>query len=353
MKLYRLAPLVGCALASASWAQSNQVTLYGIVDEAVRYSKGLREFAPAPNSNAAVVSGANETSRWGMRGSEDLGGGLSAIFLLEGGINVDTGSAANTTKLFDRYAWVGLQSKWGSVVGGRNRNLLGDNISPVDPLNMRLASFNPNINVASLSQHNLGVEYGPAASTTNSYRLDNSIKYVGTFSGLTVNAMYAFGEQKSMDLLESYGAGAQYQVGDLVVSGAYQKFESATTLPLKAWISGAAYKFGSVRTSLTYSKNSADTNATTTVNNQTIGVGVALPLTGSLDLIAAYYDVKRDQTGKPDDGFGRLVAFFEYGFSRRTKGYVETDFTNWRGNYQGVANKTSAQGVSVGVVHRF
>ncbi|HEU0199990.1 MAG TPA: porin, partial [Burkholderiaceae bacterium] len=103
MHLHRLAPaLIACALAPAAYAQSTQVSVYGILDVAARRASGLAEFAASPGSTSTVTSGVNSTSRIGFRGSEDLGGGLRALFQLESGINADTGTSANSTKFWDR-----------------------------------------------------------------------------------------------------------------------------------------------------------------------------------------------------------------------------------------------------------
>jgi len=191
-------PLLGLsllALAYAGHAQSS-VTLYGVADAGVRYGSGLTAaYAGSADTSTAVNSGINTTSRFGFRGSEDLGGGLKAIFNLESGINLDTGASANATKLFDRAAIVGLQGGWGSVTAGRQTTVLADVVSAVDPLGSRFASFNPNVGIAALSAHRLGAEFGPAGSTTGAYRLDNSVKYVGRLSDFSVRAMHAFGEQ--------------------------------------------------------------------------------------------------------------------------------------------------------------
>ncbi len=154
-------------------------------------------------------SGINTTSRFGFRGSEDLGGGLKAIFNLESGINLDTGASVSATKLFDRAAIVGLQGDWGTVTAGRQTTVLAEVVSAVDPLGSRFASFNPNVGIAALSAHRLATEFGPAGSTTGAYRLDNSVKYVGRFSDFSVRAMHAFGEQAgNSSNLSSSGLGA-------------------------------------------------------------------------------------------------------------------------------------------------
>jgi predicted porin len=160
------------------------INLYGIVDVGVRATSGLgANNAPTPAGHTtAVGSGIDETSRWGIKGQESLGGGWKALFRLEGGINADTGGQAKSDRLFDRLAWAGLESPYGTLALGRQPNLLSDALVPVDPLGKRDASFNPNINVAGLSNtafgtHAFGRQYGPSGYNDNFYRLDNTIKY--------------------------------------------------------------------------------------------------------------------------------------------------------------------------------
>lgn len=352
---HRIAMAVGLASSLASTVVIAQqapssVTLYGTVDVTVRHGSGLNEFAPSPGNVTSVTSGVNNTSVWGFRGSEDLGGGLRAILNLEQGYNADVGSPASTTKFWDRQAWIGLQNSWGSLTAGRHRNLLGDAVSPVDPLGMRLASYNPNINVAALSQHRLGIDYGAAGSTTGSYRLDNSVKLTTRVSDLTLRAMVSAGEGASG---RSTSLGATWASGGLTVSGAYGDFENLAKRSLEAWVVGAAYKLGGLRLSLTYGDNDAQTTAIASTRNRTFGAGVAYAFTPQIELITAAYRVERERTGFADDGFDRYVAFLEYALSRRTRLYGELDSTRWDNNYQGAANKKNATGVSVGVVHNF
>ena len=176
-----------CA-AGASQAQSS-VTIYGVADLGVRHSSGLDAAnAASAGSTNSLGSGINTTSRFGFRGVEDLGGGMKALFNLESGLNLDSGMT--NAKFFDRASWVGLQGGWGTLALGRQTTVLADALSGTDPLGNRLAGLNPNIQVAALSAHRLGVEYGPAGASSGSFRLDNAIKYTGKFNAFTVRAMH-------------------------------------------------------------------------------------------------------------------------------------------------------------------
>ena len=120
MKKTLLALAVLGASAGVASAQQSNVTVYGIVDAGVQYKN---DGNPA-GKTLSLESGQQNGSRLGFKGTEDLGGGLSAIFTLENGFNVDTGtlgqSTPTTQRLFGRQAWVGLSSNsFGSVKLGR------------------------------------------------------------------------------------------------------------------------------------------------------------------------------------------------------------------------------------------
>ena len=104
-----------CLLSGAALAQTaSGVTLYGVLDEFVTNIKpeGL-------GSTTRVDSSGQLASRVGFRGREDLGGGMAANFLLEAGINANSGDTADANRFFNRQSWVGLSSSWGEVRLGR------------------------------------------------------------------------------------------------------------------------------------------------------------------------------------------------------------------------------------------
>ena len=115
--------LIG-AFSGAAVAQSN-VTLYGNVDVAARWTE--QPTTVGTGATARVVqesvtgidSGHQSGSRFGVRGSEALGGGLNAIFALEAGFSTDTGGFQFSDKLFGRQAYAGLSGGWGNLVAGR------------------------------------------------------------------------------------------------------------------------------------------------------------------------------------------------------------------------------------------
>lgn len=119
MKKTLLAVAIVAALPAVAQAQTN-VTMFGLLDASLA-STNRKAPAPGPGSAIQMLSGVAATNRWGVRGSEDLGGGLSAQFWLEGGLNVDDGTG-KTGGAFDftRRALVGLGGGFGTILLGRD-----------------------------------------------------------------------------------------------------------------------------------------------------------------------------------------------------------------------------------------
>jgi predicted porin len=183
--------LIALAVLAASGVASAQstVTLYGLVDAYLGSSKVKTTDANGTTSlrNSVINSGGFNTSRFGLKGSEDLGGGLKANFLLESGFNLDTGAIPNNgptnTTLFSRNSWVGVSGGFGEVK-------LGKMWTPFDEVKgSGAAAFDANI-------------FAPATNVwlSNNYqdRPGNAIYYATPdFSGFSGAAMYSLGENKT------------------------------------------------------------------------------------------------------------------------------------------------------------
>jgi predicted porin len=161
--------LAGAACAGAQ-AQSG-VTIYGTADLAVEH------LTHAPNGSLARVPGLTGSvpSRLGFRGVEDLGGGLAAVFTLEQGLALDSGSLNQGGRAFGRQAFVGLQGPWGTVSLGRQYSML----------------FWSQLDADILGPHMFGS--GSLDSYLPNARVDNAIAWRGTFSGFTLGALYSLG----------------------------------------------------------------------------------------------------------------------------------------------------------------
>lgn len=357
MKKCALAAATLCATCAAVPAMAqDSVTLYGIIDTAVRTQTGLTStYARSPLNSTVVQSGVGSTSRWGLRGSEDLGGGLRATFNLEGGFNVDTGAQANATTFFDRASVVGLSGNWGSINVGRQNTLIADSAGVTDPIGLRFASLNPNIQNVSLTGHQLGVEYGATGSATASNRVNNSIRYSVPIGPVVARAMYSMGEAAGSSTKQrTAGLGVDYRTPALDITTAYTRYRDANDRNLTAANVGVSWlALPTLRVMANYGYNSGFTSATAKSTNRVKVIGVNYAVTPAIDLLTGYYKVDRNRTALPDDGFKRLLAFLEYKLSKRSKIYLELDNTKWKGDYLGAGNKATSTGVSLGITHVF
>lgn len=179
MKKTALALLLATTIVSAPAFAQSSVTLYGIVDTGIEF---LTNVAPTGGSltRMPVIGGGDVPSRWGLKGAEDLGNGLKAIFTLENGFSVSNGESQQGNRLFGRQAYVGLSGSWGQLTFGRQYSM------------QTWGMLDANI----IGAAGIG-SVGSLDSGTLVDRFDNAIAYKGTFSGVTVGASYSFGRDAS------------------------------------------------------------------------------------------------------------------------------------------------------------
>ncbi|RQS60992.1 porin [Burkholderia sp. Bp8963] len=210
------APLL-LSLAGLASAQSS-VTLYGIVDAGVTYRSNER-VGTAGNStghsSVGLTTGNLSGSRWGIKGAEDLGGGLRALFVLESGFDITNGTSGQGGRQFGRQAVVGLGSdRYGTVTLGRQYTSLDDFVSPVGPSSY-IGGF--------------GAHPGDIDDLDQTARVDNSIKYTSAnYAGFTFGALYGFGGQPgSLKQRNTWSVGAAYAAGPLRVGVGYERADNS------------------------------------------------------------------------------------------------------------------------------
>jgi predicted porin len=157
--------LLALTLSAAAVAQTT--TIYGVVDVGIEIPSG-------PTAVKRMGFG-TEASKWGFRGTEDLGGGLRATYQIEGGFSADDGTASNGGRAWGRYSTVGIAGSWGEVKLGRQLTML-------IPAMMHSDSFGP-------SWYGIGTldSYLPNA------RADNAIGYMGRFGAMDIGATFSTG----------------------------------------------------------------------------------------------------------------------------------------------------------------
>lgn len=169
----------GILICTAAQAQSS-VTPYGILDNGISYVSNQKTSGGTGHSNVFSSSSNIVGNRWGMMGAEDLGGGLKAIFRLEGGFSGQSGALQQGGRLFGRQAWVGLSDpSYGAVTIGRQYDSVVDYLAPRSPAQSFVG----------------GLEFSHPMDNDNFsdfFRLDNSIKYASVdYRGLRFGGLYA------------------------------------------------------------------------------------------------------------------------------------------------------------------
>ncbi|WP_342706088.1 porin [Burkholderia arboris] len=190
--------------ACVAHAQSS-VTMYGIIDEGINVNSNV-----GGKHLYSMASGVMQGSRFGLRGAEDLGGGLKAIFTLENGFDVNNGKLGQGGLLFGRQAYVGLRSsQFGTITLGRQYDSIADYVGQFE--------------VASQWGGNVSAHPGDLDNFNNTYRNNNTIKFASAdYSGLKVGATYSIGGVAgnfSQNQIWSLGAG--YNNGPLALGVAY------------------------------------------------------------------------------------------------------------------------------------
>jgi len=378
MKKSILAFAVLSAFAATASAQSS-VTIYGIIDAAVVATTNQ---TATGGSKISMDAGQLLTSRWGIKGSEDLGGGLKANFNLEGTLANDTGASGagfggnvfnqsgNNTSLFDRLSWVGLSGDFGSVTLGRN-NILGvDSVGLADPISLAHAGSNPNVMFSALNSGALYGGFGTNQGGT-ALRQNNSIKYVSPLmSGFGGALMYGFGEKAGDTSASTYaGLSGFFTDGTNGAAISYAKMkDAANAATLTGWAAGAKYKImPEMALRATYAQNVVDgvikIDALPSANNRkiaVIGLGADFFLSDQTTLTTAYYNTKRsgDIDGKAD----QYILLGKYAFSKRTTAYASLTYAKaGSANAQDVslalgiigAGNTSATRTAIGILHSF
>ena len=336
MKKSLLAFAVLAAFAGTAAAQSN-VTIYGVADA------GITRFDNGATTTTRLDSGIQSGSRIGFRGTEDLGGGLSAIFTLENGFNIDDGALGQGGRLFGRQAFVGLSSSSvGAVKFGRQYNPIRTAIEGVDPFGLGLA--------------------GRADNVFNVYgdRTDNTINFSSAnFGGFSGQLAYSLGEVAGSNSIgRSVGLSASYAAGPVSVVVAHhdQNLQAAgvATGDSTTTLLGGTFDFRVVKLHAAYAHNKGETAAgVTNIDRDDILLGVSAPL-GAGRILASWIR-RSDDIGANRDA-DQIALGYTYDLSKRTNLY--TSYGRTSNDAAASLGGASAAGrdpsvFNVGVRHRF
>ncbi|MBP0592391.1 porin [Paraburkholderia sp. LEh10] len=370
MKKILIATAVAASFASVAHAQSS-VTLYGTLDAGITYTSNV-----GGNSQWAVGSGSVDENRFGLRGVEDLGGGLKTVFTLEQGFNLNNGSQATAGKMFSRQAFVGLSSQAGTVTLGRQFDAMQDFVAPLTAT----GSWGGTNFAHYLNNDNLNANSGTANS--------NTIKFTSAnYAGFSFGGTYGFSNSPQFANNREYSFGAGYENAGLRIGAGYAQQNSpfgnttgvvTASLPngtpliaaahrSREFGAGASYAFGPAVVGLAWTQsredNFADGSGSAHVNNYE--VNAKYNLTPALGLGVAY----TYSNGNLEDfrfHANQIGLQGDYALSKRTDIYAQGVYQLTsaphgdvlgavidNGNATGVSSSRRQAVASVGLRHRF
>jgi general bacterial porin, GBP family len=350
------------AFSGIASAQSS-VSIYGIVDAGIVSERG-----GVAGSVTKLTSGAASASRLGFRGTEDLGGGLSANFVLESGVKIDTGESDVAGSLFNRQAFVGLKNGFGAVTLGRQYTPLYLTVSTVaDPFGAGYAGSAKNL--------------FPTAG--NNTRTSNTILYTSpNVSGFSGELAYSLGEQVgSYSAGRQLGAGFGYANGPLNVHLAYNNRNSDITAGAVPGVAASSkdvgrntllaanYNFGVAKAFLAYGIDKGTNSAplpnttnpfggvapTASTDSRDLLAGVAVPF-GASTILASY--IRKDDKTSLKQNADQWALGYTYALSSRTSLYsAYARIKNKNGAGYTVGNNTEVgtgdKAFNLGVRHSF
>ncbi len=369
MKKTLFATAILAAFGATAQAETS-VTLYGLIDTGVGYQRIKGD--NYHESKVGMANGVSSGSRWGLRGAEDLGDGLSAVFTLESGFNSANGQSGQSNRLFGRQATVGLKSdSWGLLELGRQTNIASKYFAAIDPFG------------GSYGQANVGVAF----SAANTVRYDNMVQYsTPSFSGVQFGIGYSFNAAdttaaqtgfRTADNTRAITTGLRYVSGPLNLVVTYDQLNPASQLNTdatpKAWMVGGSYDFEVVKLALAYGQTrdgwftgqganafgSGSPEARGFGTNVAVSgfkansylVGLSVPLGGASNLLASWQRADPDSdalTG--DDATMNVYSLgYTYNLSKRTNLYAMGSYATNFAFTDGVKSTVAI----VGVRHRF
>ena len=347
-----LAVLAALSLNASTVSAQTNVQVYGLIDAGV---EAVNHAGANNGGTVRVVSGGKNTSRWGLRGSEDLGGGLKAVFNLEGGILMDTGAADGN--LFKRQANVGLEGAFGRVVLGRSFTTTYDLVIKFDPL-----GFAPNYSWATT-----GAATGPSKySMTTAF--DNLIKYTGTSGAFTYGASVGLGEQAGNNADgRKYAVGGSWIANGVGLMASYEQINGNTVAATgnrdktTAYHLGADYRAGAWRyvAGMRGYKMQAGKAATPDLRGDTFWGGITYAVNPWTLTGAVYHINTKNLPAAQDADPTMLVARAMYALSKRTDLYLvaahaKADHGQLVGLSRDDPGYASTQtGITAGIQHRF
>ncbi|MCX7271716.1 MAG: porin [Burkholderiales bacterium] len=332
------------ALSIGSVQAQSTTTIYGLADAFVGQAK--TSTPTTSGSQNVVESGGMSTSYWGFAGSEDLGGGLKAVFAVEGFLRLDVGNSGrfNGDGMMTRNAFIGLEGGFGRVQLGRNTT----------PYFVSTIVYNPFGDSFSFSP---AVMHSFRGYLKNDSGWNNSIGYSNSFGPIRANALYSVnatgGEPAPhIDRSKAFGGSLNYGAGPLGLNVAYQETDTpgATLNTQKAMLLSGAYDLKVAKLFGQYQEIKDKTGALDK-KDKSYQIGASVPV-GPGSVLASYGNVKTTDNNAltADQKRNSFGIGYDYFLSKRTDVYAA-----WFETKLSAAGSTIQKDsvVGLGVRHRF
>jgi GBP family porin len=378
-----------CSVFSITAHAQSSVTLYGVIDAGVVYANNSHVPGSASSGQSwGVGSGTVSNTLWGLKGSEDLGGGMHAIFKLESGFNVNNGAFTQPNEIFGRQSYVGVQSnQYGTVTLGKQYDSTVDYVAPLSAAGQDLGN-------------NLAAHPFDNDNLDSRFSINNSVKYESAnYSGFKFGGLYGFSNQAgAFSDNRAYSAGASYANGPLSIAASYLQINNPggggnpggavssadNTAPFVAarqrtFGGGVNYAFGPATVGLVYTHTKLDGLDSINTNDgysalsgnslrfDNYELNTRYALTPALSLAGAYTFTNGSfstNTGDTKPKYHQFSLLADYGLSKRTDVYLEGVYQHASGGDGGLLGDAAINGVSpsttdqqvavtVGMRHRF
>lgn len=334
----------------------SSISMYGTIDSGIRHVTNTT--ASGGSTTKLGSNGEYYNNRLGIKGTEDLGGGLNAHFHLESGFNTGTGELDNkANRLFNRISSIGIAGSFGSLDFGRQPSVACKAVYFYEPFQYRYVHIIP---LAGAVAGNLDGRVSRPFGTVDGPRFSNGIQYFGKFGSFTASAEYIMGEVPGSSRNQAAKAvGLVYNDGALTVGGAYTRQKpniaaaGAITPDYREQNQvtfGGGYKIDALRISGGYLK----TTTAITSQAKNIWLGVRYDFTPATSLTAGYYRTTLETTQREIARRNLLIVGATYALSPRTSLYADIDQAILHGLVSLPPGRQTRQtGISTGISHMF
>ena len=326
----------GVAHAQTVLSGTSYVQMYGLIGTYVDRS----QLSTTPKSAIQLGGGGLTTSYWGLRGGEDLGGGNKVVFVLESFFRPNTGQMGRnaTDGLFSRNAYVGVETRYGTLRLGEQTTSLYENQIALNPFGSSVV-FSPLIVQSRTATYDNTV-IGDTVWA-------NVVRYISpVYAGLTGSVSYGVSSVAGHQGRDNVGLSLNYRNGPLFVSLSMQHDRVSAVAPSSGqtvYLAGATYK---TRFAKLYGAFQSTSNAGVETGSHTWELGLSVPVTATSAVLAEWARTKHSAPLGESDIRNTGSLAYDYFLSKRTDVYAVY-------SYDKLSDHPSGNSYGVGIRHKF